>query len=463
MLALPKKLVAAVSAGLGLLALGCTDNVAGPTRQPLARLSTGRAFAFSQGIEQEILRLEPSIPGIGGMYMDGGDMVVLVPANTTRERVVSAFAQKAAGMRITPDIKALLLHGDRIRIRPAKFALSQLIAWEESLMTPLSQVAGLSGLDADESTNQVRVNVSNAAYITAVQEVAAAAGVPADAVTIKVVPKAAALSGLRGTWRPTGGAIQLNFQYWEVCTLGFNVTTSTGLNGLLTAGHCARGALGGGRGDTYEQVYQPTNASDAYRVGVVNINPAWNLQDPACGGYSLCTLADALFVKYDLASTLSKRVAYTAFTGLNGQGGSITITGWWDNVVAPTASYFVGQSVDKIGPQTGWTRGTISQTCINVPVQDDFGSYYMDVCADAVTGSMVGQYDSGSPVFFPPPADLIHNPLTPVGILFAGAPMDQFDNNGFPFDDHFCRYNCTYYFSHWSAIQAAFGVSLFPN
>jgi hypothetical protein len=458
--------------GAGILILGCRDNAFAPTNAPTNRQSRVSSLqnssaheSFSRGIEHEILRLEPAIPGIGGMYVSGNEIVVFTPPGANPGRTISALKREAHNMFVSAGVKAQLMAGERIRIREGKYALSQLVAWQEELTLPLSRIEGFSGIDADESTNRVRVNLTDGAQTVAVQRAAAAAGVPVDAVTVQIVPTAIALSGLRGTWRPTGGGIQIVTSSNEKCAMGFNVTTSTGLNGLLTAGHCARGNLGPGGGGVNERVYQPLYSSTTdLGVATVNINPAWTLQDPACGSYSRCTLADVLFAKYDLASTLSKRVAFTASLGQHYQGGSITLTGWWDNVVAPAASYFVGEAVDKMGGETGWTRGTISQTCINVPVQSDAGFVYMAVCSDAVTGSRVGSGESGAPVFIPPAPGQIHNPLTPIGILFAGVPMNVYDADAAdPWAPYYCSTGCTYYYTKWSNIQTAFGVSVFPN
>lgn len=457
----------AVGASLCLVgAAACSDNTAGPAtqqdgslapRQSASARSVGGQAGFYRGIEHEILRLESAIPGIGGMYVDGGDIVVFAPKEATRGAVISALAREGRLMAITPDLRSQLARGERIRIVPARFALSQLIAWEESLARAFSHFDGFTGIDADEATNQVRIEVADAGKIPAAQQLVATAGVPSDAVAFKVVPKAVMAAGLRGTWRPTGGGITISNTVsgiTSICSLGFNATTNTGLNVLVTAGHCAPGQAGLGVTGTTQG--QPNTS---YPVGTIQNNPVWNRTDSGCSGYTRCTLADALLVQYTVASTMSKRVAFTSFPGLNEQGGSITVTGWWDNVVAPTTSYMIGQTLDKVGQTTGWTKGTLSQTCLNKPINDGYGTY-MVLCADAVTGSRVGQGDSGGPVFIPPPNGQIHNPLYPVGILFGSAHYNNYDPT---IPAYFCSSGCTYYLSNFANIQAQLGVSIFPN
>ena len=55
-------------------------------------------------------------------------------------------------------------------------------------------------------------------------------------------------------------------------------------------------------------------------------------------------------------------------------------------------------SVDKVGRTTGWTRGTVSNTCVDTGVQ---GSTIVLLCQTFVTSSnvIVQGGDSGSPVF----------------------------------------------------------------
>jgi hypothetical protein len=363
-------------------------------------------------------------------------------------------------MAITDDLKAQLTHGERIRLVPAKFALSQLIAWKSAVSVKFSGIEGITGIDADESINRLRISVSSASAAGAINSIVAAAGVPAEAVKIDVSAKAVALGSLRGTFRPTGGGVQI--QSWDggpVCTIGFNVTTSTGLNGFVTASHCLNRFSQPGQ--TGLKVGQPMDAY-GYYVGVATNNPLWNRTDPECAGYQSCTIADVMFVKYDVASTLSKRVAFTASPGLNEQGGSITVTGWWDNVVAPAASLFIGQSVDKVSPITGWTRGTISQTCVNTVTEFTVGEH-MNLCVDAVTGSRVANGDSGAPVFVPPPAGQIHQPLTPLGILVAGRPINVWNSPDWGDPHNLCRSGCTYFFARWANIQTHLGMSVYPN
>lgn len=143
-------------------------------------------------IEDEIVRLEASIPGIGGMYVEGCDVVVYVPPDAVRENVISALARAANAMAITPDLRAQLARGERIRLQPARFPFSQLIAWEESLEGPVAEVSGFTGIDADESVNRVRINITDPTRIPEIEAIIMAAGIPLEAVTFTIAPIAVA-------------------------------------------------------------------------------------------------------------------------------------------------------------------------------------------------------------------------------------------------------------------------------
>ncbi len=58
----------------------------------------------------------------------------------------------------------------------------------------------------------------------------------------------------------------------------------------------------------------------------------------------------------------------------------------------------VGEAANKVGRTTGWTRGTVSNTCVNTGVS---GSTIVLLCQTFVTASgvIVQGGDSGSPVF----------------------------------------------------------------
>jgi hypothetical protein len=300
--------------------------------------------------------------------------------------------------------------------------------------------------------------VSAEAARAAAARVLAANGVPSEAAIIDVDTRPVPLSNLRGTFQHKAGGVQISNAGAGRCSLGYDVSTGPIISldvGFLTAGHCVQGDMRAGL--TGGMMYSPIVGA-AYEVGQVNLNSAWTDTDPACGGKA-CTTADVMYVRFNDMSHYSKKVFITEFVGGNNTGGSITTTGWWTNIQPPIVAS-VGHSVDKVGRTTGWTRGTVGATCENVTVSTDQGFDYVVLCANRVDNSRVGQGDSGSPAFLSISGGST-TPLYPLGILFAGGPLNSIDwSDG---GTAYCSQACHYYYTPWAAINARLNRTFSPG
>lgn len=452
---------------LALIATACSEDSTAPSATPqlspsiaaLAQKEIAASVAGrnGRGAEDEILRLEATIPGLGGLFLTPeGKVVVYAPAASDFGPIRAALARRAASVRFDENIRSSLATGRGLEIRPGAYPFSALVAWEQTLAPNLKGIKGVLSLDADESKNRVRVSIAAQAVAAAVATAAATAGIPSEAVITEVIPGIVRASGLRGTWRPTGGGVQIVDALGERCTLGFNVTTPDGVVRLITASHCNPGTHGAG--DTGASIYQPTTGAQ-YLLGSVSINPAWNYSDPNCRGYA-CTRADAMLVTYNTASNGQKRVAFTDFGGFNNGQGSITVTGWWPTVSSPGSVPALGSRIDKMGRTTGWTIGTLGATC-EYPLVDSANTLgltqYVVLCAGRVDNARWGTGDSGAPVFVAPPSGQL-TPLWREGILFAGygTTIVWDPNDG----TAYCTAGCRYYYSEWFQIEAHFGMAI---
>jgi hypothetical protein len=402
-------------------------------------------------VEDEILRMEAALPGLGGLFVDGrGDVVVFVPGNQNATSARAILAAQAGRLNLSDRVLAALRTGEKLEVRHGDYSFSTLVAWTEALAPRLGNIKGIIAIDADEALNRVRVTMSNENLSEQVLRAASAAGVPGAAITTSVGLTPVPLASLRGTWRPTGGGVQIINAGGGRCTLGFNVSSGTGTVGFLTASHCDPSSTGSG--SVGANIYQPIVGS-AYVLGQVNANPAFNYSDPSCMGYTLCTRADVMFVRYNTPSNGPTRVAITDFAGFNNSGGSITVTGWWNNVASPAAAPVVGEQIHKMGWLTGWTAGTLAATCESPLV----GNSYVVVCAGKVVTARAGMGDSGSPVFIPPAPGRVNDPLWRQGILFAGSGNFVWDTND---STYICNANCSYWYSQWWQIEAHFGTAM---
>lgn len=418
-------------------------NVQALASRELAQASAGRT---SRGIEDEILRVESVVPGLGGMYVDaGGQLVLYVPASANIGSVRAALSRTGADLAIDADLRSRLVHGTGLKFVNSEFPFSDLVVFNSAISQRLSSVPDAWAVDADESTNRLIVTIANESGRAAVERLASEVGVPSRALTIEVKSRPSLTAPLRGTQYVTGGG----FSIWNgsgFCSIGFNVTTSTGLTGMVTASHCAPGTVGAG--NTGSPIWQ----SGDLLLGYVQTNPPWNSTDPNCGGYTSCTPADAMFVQFSDLGRFSKRVGFTNKLGINNLAGPTTVTGYWSNITFPQSNQFIGQSLDKMGRTTGWTRGTLAATCENF-----FVSGAMHLCVDHVNNAGVAGGDSGAPVFVPSMPST--QPLYPYGILFAGGPMNTLSDEGFPQ----CTVACSYWYTRWAAIQTTLGMTVSPN
>jgi hypothetical protein len=192
---------------------------------------------------------------------------------------------------------------------------------------------------------------------------------------------------LRDKVRPVVAGVQIRFSNF-LCTLGFNAIRA-GVAGFVTASHCSdkQGSVDG------TNYYQPLNQVSADFIGTEIADPAYRRKIAGCPIGRVCRFSDSNFsdgsgsVVFDLGA-----IAKTS--GPN--NGSLAIAGMFS--ITGDGAATVGQTANKVGRTTGWTRGRVTRTCVNTGVS---GSNIVLLCQDFVenTVKIVAGGDSGSPVF----------------------------------------------------------------
>ena len=453
-------------AGLFILA-ACSDTPTAPaatartsptmaSRSAFTELLSAQQGRISRGFEDDILRLEARVPGVGGVYLDtlSGDFIVYLQDTTARALAISEFRQLAAQFVLDEPIRQRLASGGGVSVRQGQYRFSQLVAWQTALVPSVLRLPGVIAIDADESRNRVVVSLQDNGPRDAVDAVVSKSGLPEGSVLTTLGIPAFSANSTRGTFRPYGGGLQIANDDASLCTLGFNVTTSSGQTGFLTGAHCAAGAEGAGV--TGGSIYQPL--ASAGTIGTIALNPLWN--QPLCG-QTLCTKADVLFAQATNASQALKRVVITEFVGQNSAGGSITTIGWWTNLPNGYVTIPMGLALAKRGSTTGWTRGTVSRTCQAEDIGVGTATPYTVLCANRVSNARVGEGDSGSPVFQLPTGGG-SSTLWPAGILFAGTNFTAEDRSDPNYVIHYCTSNCEFLFSAFGAINDHLGVTVNP-
>ena len=377
------------SAAAVLVVAAACDDAATPT-DPATRLEGARQVASGLNV----VTLAHEVPGVGGFYLDGGVPTVYLTEGGDRslaERVLARYGYA----------------GSAVRVVRAEYTYEELERWFQRLSPEALAVPGAVFADNDESTNRVLVGVENEGAVAAVRNVAARLGVPEGALEVRIVEPIGFAATLRDRIDPRIGGIQIHFGMF-LCTLGFN-TTDAGVSSFMTNSHCTD-RQGGVEGTIY---YQPTSSVDPTSIGTEVEDPEYQRNIPGCPRGRRCRHSDAARAAYN--SGINFTLGEIARTSGTNDGsldivGAFTITGedLRDN-------FTIGETVNKVGRTTGWTSGTVSNTCVTVSVQ---GSNVAQICQTIVESSqqIVAGGDSGSNVF----RDDGGGNVTLYGILWGG-------------------------------------------
>jgi hypothetical protein len=374
------------AAGFLLLAAACSDNTEPvspdhrPERSDQAALQAGAGDPIGLGRK---------VPGFGGFYLDTREKPVVYLRGTGQR----ADAERA----LAPYLAAQGLAASELRVLPAQFDWEQLETWSTQVSGQVLALPGGVFVDADESSNRVLVGVERGA-VARIRSALARLGIPAGAVTLHESEPIRPTATLRNRVRPVSGGLQVNFPGF-LCTLGFNALRG-GQRSFITNSHCTTDQ-GGTEGTPY---WQPTQAA-ATRIGTEVSDPVYFTNRNGCPPGRRCRYSDAARASYTSGTPFSLgKIARTS--GAN--NGSVTISGSFSISAEGRAS--VGQTVSKIGRTTGWTRGRVTNRCVNVAIA---GTNIVLLCQD-MASARVGAGDSGAPVFTG------NTSVVLVGVLWGG-------------------------------------------
>jgi hypothetical protein len=332
-----------------------------------------------QASADDPVALARAVPGFGGFFLDaqGVPTVYLTqPGN-----------RAAAALALAPWFQDQHRAAAELRVLQGHYTWSDLERWTNQASVEALAIPGAVFADADEAANQVHLGVENATAATRVRAVLARLGIPPAAAVVDVVKPIVQMATLRGAVRPVVAGVQINFPGF-LCTLGFNATRS-GVRGFVTASHCTN-TQGGVESTPY---WQPTQTSRPTQIATETVDPTYKSTLSGCPSGRKCRRSDAAFAKYinGTTNTLGS-IAQTA----TASSSDLTIAGHWSVTSNATSSSFtVGQTVNKVGRTTGWSKGKVAATCVTVNVS---GSNITQIC-QTVVNAKVGAGDSGSDVF----------------------------------------------------------------
>jgi hypothetical protein len=281
-------------------------------------------------------------------------------------------------------------------------------AWFAMAAPEVLALRGTVFADHDEAANRLVFGVEDEGTIRGVQNALTRMAIPAAAYDIHVTqPIHFMTDNLRSRHRPTVGGLQIHWSNY-VCTLGFNVDHAGGRS-FITNSHCTNNQ--GSTGTT--AYYQPSSSEDPTAIAIEADDPAY-FRGGLCSRGKVCRYSDSSRALYQ-SGTGSSRGVIAKTTGEN--NGSLTVSGSFtiDSQVNTTTSF--SGTMHKVGRTTGWTSGTVTNTCATVNVS---GSNIQLLCQTLVQrgGSVIVKGgDSGSPVFARSSGDNV----TLTGILWGGS------------------------------------------
>jgi hypothetical protein len=298
-------------------------------------------------------------------------------------------------------VQRRLQRASSVALQEAKYDYLELQRWK-SRLGKVSGVRGVVYTDVAESQNRLRIGIAPGASQGAVERALASAGVPRAAVTIsRISPIQKMHATLQERFRPVPAGVQIVFPAPSVdpaalfvCTLGFNLRRPPdSRNFFVTASHCSD-IQGANQLTPYFQPVPVAGQPNTNRIGVEYQDPRYG----RCQDYPgfRCRLSDALLAKYrpEVRPQLGK-FARTTFG--RQRTGSIKIDvnrpRW--TIVDEFPFPFEGETAHKVGRTSGWTRGPVIASCVDVFVD---GTDIVLLCQDIVLAG-AGGGDSGAPVF----------------------------------------------------------------
>ncbi|ARA93984.1 MAG: hypothetical protein D6685_00560 [Bacteroidetes bacterium] len=378
------------------------------------RLQSAQPF---QTLDDRLAEVADRVPGFGGLFFDEDGRLHVYQLDP------SLSSRTTAALDLLTDLDPAT-RADA-RVLEATYDFRQLQEWRLLVRQNLLGHDGVMSLDIDERVNRLTVGIEDAAHREQTRAALEALGIPEEAVLVVETSPFTPLQAIPPGWQgntlveevdPKAGGLQIERSAGGACTLGFNATwynqqTGQYEDAFVTNSHCTN-VQGGVENTAFGQPDSPDV------IGT-------EVQDPpyfsgTSGYYTcpvgyVCRLSDSAVVRYapGIDHVLGK-IYKTRSYGTGGSMGSIIHDGNMFTITSTGTYPYAGQTLNKIGRTTGWTRGPVSNTCIDI---SQYGTSIILLCQGIVDARSDGG-DSGSPVF----RQLSENEVRLEGILWGENP-----------------------------------------
>src|SRR4051812_39697001 len=273
-------------------------------------------------------------------------------------------------------------------------------------MRDVLTIKGVVFLDLDESCGCIVVGAATKEVNPRIASFIKELGIDTSWVNIVQTPEyRLTAAALTDKFRPTMGGQQIR-TVANSCTLGLPVYSWDMHNeGILTASHCTQGPQGQNWGTDF---FQGPSSADFIASESIDLGLFDNTKHPECPTRRFCRFSDAVYAHYGVANAgirgrisrptnMCNSAAFPCFLTLDRPTDDIRIA-------YATAGMFAGTEVDKIGMRSGWTRGPITNTCVDVNVVEVDAAGVVNptditMLCQSLVATIAQPGDSGAPVF----------------------------------------------------------------
>jgi hypothetical protein len=406
-----------ISVALAIVLGACAD----PPTSPGASDSAVRAAPSTDRVSGAALehpgeaafeQISQMVPSFAGYYLEGENLVVLV-TDPTASRSAEAAVRQVFPATLPAKATGRLAQAPVVG-RRAQYTFIQLRDWRDQIEAGVFlSLDDAASIGVDEISNRVVIGLATGSGRGELEQWLTRSAIPAGAVKIQVTGRAVPYANLTDFVRPVMGGLSdtVSFQPTIIpwCTFAFNAQYQ-GANVVVTASHCTSTLYGPDAGTT---LFYQNLITSGDLVGNESYDPPGFYKTGAYGRYSDAAMityqAGVSFQLGSIARPLSHGNGWgvVGSSVINSSNPQFTITG---TISYPTA----GMSVDKVGYKTGWTRGQVTDVCMDERGSDGawrFCSYRATYYSD--------HGDSGAPVFIDPDDA---NSVNLVGINWGGNP-----------------------------------------
>lgn len=388
---------------VGCGALACTpDRVQAPsTLSNLTSTNTAlaaeRVAARYRDGEAVLHEMAGRMPHFAGIYYSGDNELTVV--------LKRGLPQEGAA----DHARAVLLRSGRrprgsawaIRITQAQYSFLELASWRDAVSDGLQAIAGWRSLDLNEKENRIDVGVADSEAANEVAELMLRSGVPADAFQTAFRERPQVNASLESRMRPLRGGIVIGP---SGCTLHSIAKWGADFVVLINS-HCSQTKWGVDA--AWATLNQPLGSgfpswgfeiwdTDGYVCGVLNRDDCRRADLSVYAATPDVGPGETALAFGELARPANRRDGSLNIGGGNHQldavNGPLKIVGTLEGLI-------MGETVDKIGVETGWTFGAVTATCENYQMDDPPGfGIRLYVCQGRADYNS-DNGDSGAPVF----------------------------------------------------------------